>query len=101
VIVGGLGGIGRSIARWFAKHGARHLILISRSGGDEQGRKMVADLQAEGITVQSLACDIAHLPSLQEGIEKYRQIMPPIRGCVQAAMVLRVSSFRGTFRRDA
>jgi NADPH:quinone reductase-like Zn-dependent oxidoreductase/SAM-dependent methyltransferase len=34
LIVGGVGGLGRSIAHWFADHGAAHLILLSRSAGD-------------------------------------------------------------------
>ena len=33
IIIGGTGGLGRSIARWMAAHGARHLVLVSRSGG--------------------------------------------------------------------
>jgi shikimate 5-dehydrogenase len=32
LLVGGLGGIGRSIARSLALNGAKHLIFISRSG---------------------------------------------------------------------
>lgn len=32
VISGGLGGLGRKIAVWLADHGARCLLLLSRSG---------------------------------------------------------------------
>lgn len=32
IIAGGLGGLGRSAARWMVGMGAQHLVLISRSG---------------------------------------------------------------------
>jgi NAD(P)-dependent dehydrogenase (short-subunit alcohol dehydrogenase family) len=31
VVVGGFGGIGQSICLWLAEHGARNLIVLSRS----------------------------------------------------------------------
>lgn len=33
LIVGGVGGLGRSITHWMVDHGARNLILLSRSAG--------------------------------------------------------------------
>jgi hypothetical protein len=45
VIAGGLGGIGRSLARWFTTRGARHLILLSRSSAvSEKAITLVPEL---------------------------------------------------------
>jgi NAD(P)-dependent dehydrogenase (short-subunit alcohol dehydrogenase family) len=90
MVAGGLGGIGRSIARWLVQRGARHLILVSRSGGDARAQEMVAELQVQGVNVQCPTCDIADLLSLKGALKACAKTMPPIRGCVQAAMVLRV-----------
>jgi hypothetical protein len=45
VIAGGLGGISRSLARWFTTRGARHLISLSRSGAvSEKAITLVPEL---------------------------------------------------------
>ena len=51
---GGLGGLGLKVAEWLAQRGARHLVLIGRTGlgGDDAVRKLAAvqALQALGVT---------------------------------------------------
>lgn len=93
VIAGGLGGVGRSIARWMVEHGARYLVLFSRSGpSDLATKQFVQELQARGVTVNTPACDVADAESLQSVLETIKISLPPIAGCIQAAMVLKVSS---------
>ncbi|KAF2804409.1 reducing type I polyketide synthase [Mytilinidion resinicola] len=95
VIAGGLGGIGRSMARWLVHRGARNLILLSRSGphGSEQAQEMLAEMCEAGVNVQCPSCDITELSSLRSALLECSKTMPPIRGCIQAAMVLRDSTF--------
>lgn len=90
VIAGGLGGIGRTIARWMVEKGARYLLLLSRSGGENAG-ELVKELETKGATIMAPACNIADIASLQKALTK-AAVLPPIKGCVQAAMFLRVSS---------
>jgi NAD(P)-dependent dehydrogenase (short-subunit alcohol dehydrogenase family) len=46
LIAGGLDGIGRSIARWLVDRGARHLILLSRSGPKQAAtQKLLLELE--------------------------------------------------------
>jgi acyl transferase domain-containing protein/NADPH:quinone reductase-like Zn-dependent oxidoreductase/ubiquinone/menaquinone biosynthesis C-methylase UbiE len=94
VIAGGLGGLGRSIARWLSLRGARNLILISRSGpdGKPEAQDLLSDMAKAGVTVQCPRCDIANLSALQAALAECSETLPPIRGCFQASMVLRVSS---------
>ncbi len=44
LVTGGTGGLGAHVARWLARCGAEHLLLVSRRGADAPG---AAELQAE------------------------------------------------------
>lgn len=92
VIAGGLGGIGRSTARWMADRGAKNLVLLSRSGAtEEEAKELVKYLREQGTRVEVPLCDVANFDSLKETLDRVGQTMPPIKGCIQSAMVLRVS----------
>ncbi|CAK49166.1 uncharacterized protein An03g05140 [Aspergillus niger] len=93
VIAGGLGGLGRSIARWLVERGARNLILLSRSGPESpHARSLVEELHERGARAITPACDITNRELLKTVLDVCSQLMPPIKGCVQASMVVRVSS---------
>ncbi|KAL8949407.1 MAG: hypothetical protein Q9222_004476 [Ikaeria aurantiellina] len=94
LISGGLGGLGRCIARWMASRGARNLLLLSRSGPrDAPAREMLAEMQSQGVRVETPKCDAADLSSLSETMEQMVKIMPPIRGCVQASGAIKDTWF--------
>lgn len=86
-----MGGIGRSVSRWLLTHGAKNLILVSRSAA-AGGRTalFVDELQCSypGSKVRVIGCDISNKDSFALGLEKIAAELPPIRGVVQAAMVL-------------
>lgn len=92
MIAGGFGGIGRRIARWLADKGARNLVLLSRSGPRKDvDHTLIEELNNQGVRVQALACDVAIWDSVSAMIERCTEAgMPPIKGCIQGAMVLRV-----------
>lgn len=92
-MAGGLGGLGRSIARWMVEHGAQNLIFISRSGVQKgDARKLIEELQAKNVTVAVHACDVSDRKQLKTIFDECARSMPPIRGILQSAMVLQVSS---------
>ncbi|KAL9110459.1 MAG: hypothetical protein Q9227_005003 [Pyrenula ochraceoflavens] len=95
VIGGGLGGIGRGIARWLVERGARNLILLSRSGSQNPyAQKLVEDLTATGARVALPACDVCDIDALKAVMEAcLKEGMPPVKGCIQASMVLRDAAF--------
>jgi NADPH:quinone reductase-like Zn-dependent oxidoreductase/NAD(P)-dependent dehydrogenase (short-subunit alcohol dehydrogenase family) len=94
LIAGGFGGIGRSAARWMVSKGARNLILLSRSGPvSESARLLVGELENAGVRVAARACDIADEGALAAVLADCASYMPPVRGCLQGTMVLRVSAF--------
>ena len=95
LIVGGAGGIGQSIAYWMAAHGAKNLIVLSRSASSSNKTgTLVAELQEVGCRAMPVSCDVADEADLTKALRKCKEEgLPPVRGIVQAAMVLQVSLF--------
>ena len=95
VLAGGLGGLGRSIGRWMAKHGAVNIVFISRSGLQKtEAQETVKELSSHGAKATVFACDICDIDALRQIVEECSNKLPPIRGVIQAAMVLQVSLIR-------
>lgn len=91
LIAGGLGGIGRSMARWLVDRGARHLILLSRSGPKSAAaQKLLLELGEKGATVQTPRADISDEQSLRCALTTCATTMPPVKGCIQSCMVITV-----------
>nr|WP_298248446.1 type I polyketide synthase [uncultured Halomonas sp.] len=89
LVTGGLGGFGLKTARWLAEHGARHLILVGRSGAaSDEARAGVAELEALGVEVVAAACDITDRQALKTLLDECRAVLPPLRGVVHAATVI-------------
>ena len=93
LIIGGLGGIGRRIAQWMVQQGAENLILISRQAAAQTNTKaFLKELKEKGCQVAVKSCDITDRSDLTRVAEDCAREMPPVRGIVQAAMVLQVGS---------
>jgi NAD(P)-dependent dehydrogenase (short-subunit alcohol dehydrogenase family) len=91
LIAGGLGGIGRSMARWLVDRGARHLILVSRSGPKSAtAQKLLLELEEKGVHVQTPRCDISDEQALRCALATCEVRMPPVKGCIQSCMVITV-----------
>jgi NAD(P)-dependent dehydrogenase (short-subunit alcohol dehydrogenase family) len=98
LISGGLGGLGRDIASWMVRCGVRHLVLLSRFGPRAQTESFVKSLRDQGVELATPACDITREDEIKAALEKCAA-MPPIRGCIQAAVVMEVghSSITASF----
>lgn len=79
-----MGGIGRSLCEWMVERGAEHLIILSRNA------KVDTFLAALQCNVRAVACDVSEESQLSYAVASCAD-MPPIRGVLQAAMVLEVS----------
>lgn len=77
-----------------ADRGARTLIFVNRSGlAKESSRNLGKALQERGVRVIVYTCDIADAKKGQNIISELAHVAPPIRGVIQAAMVIRVRPF--------
>ncbi|KAL9012268.1 MAG: hypothetical protein Q9173_002960 [Seirophora scorigena] len=95
LVAGGLGGIGRSVARWMANRGAKNLILLSRSAlHREDAQQLITELQRKGVRVETPACDIADEEALALVLASCSQKLPPIKGCIQSTLALNDKSFQ-------
>lgn len=93
LLVGGVGGIGRSVAHWMVAHGAKNLILLSRSAASSvKTGAFVSELQEAGCRVIAVSCDVADEARLAEALRVSERDFPPIRGIVHGGMVLQVRS---------
>ncbi|PYI01233.1 ketoacyl-synt-domain-containing protein [Aspergillus sclerotiicarbonarius CBS 121057] len=95
VIVGGMGGIGQYIALWMADHGARHFLFLSRQGADHSDASAVfADLSAKGAQAMAYQCDISDEEQVGRAFRRCSLELPPVKGIMQAAMLLSDATFR-------
>ncbi|KAJ5093639.1 polyketide synthase [Penicillium angulare] len=95
LVAGGFGGLGLAIIEWMVERGAKYLIILSRSGAKSRAAiETVTRLVARGVKILSPRCDLSSEASLAEVLEESAQTMPPIKGCINAAMVLQDGIFQ-------
>ncbi|KAK7756196.1 Type I Iterative PKS [Diatrype stigma] len=94
LLVGCLGGLGRSLTKWMMERGARHFAFISRSGADkpEAARIVAAIERSEGASAKVYRADAADEEAVQQIVLSLQEERP-IRGVVHAAMVLKDGMF--------
>jgi len=101
VITGGLGGLGLLTAKVLAKAGAKHIVLVSRSGRVAYAGQGLEDdlawLQSpeSGVEVRIICCDVSDERSVVSMLEEARSIAGGIEGIVHSAGVIRDGLIRG------
>ena len=90
LLIGCLGGLGRSISRYMLSNGARHFTFIGRSATDKApARNLVEDLRRHGASVTVVRGDVQDFTAVQTAVEG---LTAPLGGVIQAAMGLSVSA---------
>ena len=86
LLVGGLGGLGRTLAEWMVRKGARKLAFLSRSGADRpEAAATVQWLQTRDVQVKVFKADVTDYQSVKNCID---ELGSNLAGVFQAAMVL-------------
>lgn len=95
LLVGGLGGLGRSLAGMFLDSGARNIAFVSRSGdASAEAKKTMEALSARpGVNIKAFKADMADMASFEAAMAECNAVLPPVKGVVQMAMVLRDALF--------
>ncbi|KAK7959092.1 Reducing polyketide synthase PKS1 [Apiospora aurea] len=90
ILIGGTGGLGRSMSRWMVSRGARHLVLLSR-GGSATGKvkELIDEVAQLGAEIVVQKCDVANPADVENLVTYELGGLPPVRGVIHGAMVLR------------
>jgi NAD(P)-dependent dehydrogenase (short-subunit alcohol dehydrogenase family)/acyl carrier protein len=88
LITGGLGGLGLKLAGWMVQRGAKHLVLVGRSGASAQAREVISGLEVTGAQVRVVALDVSDPEQVASTLDEIKTSMPPLKGVVHAAGVL-------------
>ena len=91
LLVGCLGGLGRSISRYMLQNGARHFTFLGRSGATKPAAAMlVADLEQAGASVIVITGDVCSMADVKKATSS---LTHPLGGVIQAAMGLSEALF--------
>jgi hypothetical protein len=92
ILIGGTGGLGRSMARWMVEKRARNVVLVSRSGSATgKVKELIDELATVGVNIVVRRCDVTDNSSVDNLINHELVDLPPVRGLVHGARVLHVS----------
>jgi NADPH:quinone reductase-like Zn-dependent oxidoreductase/SAM-dependent methyltransferase len=94
LIVGGTGGLGRSVAHWMVSRGAKNLIILSRNAlKSEKTAALAKELRERGCSrVLLVSGDVGKEDEVANAIQnRADEGLPPIRGLIHTAFLLRVS----------
>lgn len=92
LLVGCLGGLGRSLAVWMVERGARHLVFLSRSGSDKpETAAIVEELVAMGAEPEILRVNVTDQKALVSALARLSKVRQ-VKGVIHAAMVEGVSA---------
>ena len=75
--------------------GAKYIVLASRSGPRHaKSQALVEEIAAMGATLSVQTCDVTRAVDLDRLVES---TMPPVRGAIHGAMVLKVCALPSKF----
>jgi len=81
------------MAKWLAGKGAKHIVLLSRSGVlNGKAKEEIDGLNKAGTQVVVRCCDVANRADVDELVMTGLHGLPPVRGIVHGAMVLHVGT---------
>lgn len=84
--------MGKEVCKWMIPRGARNIALLGRSRREDQdSHAFLEAMNASGARVNYYRADVGDAVSLRAALEACARDLPPVKGVVHGAMVLRVS----------
>ncbi|KAI9163194.1 Lovastatin nonaketide synthase mokA [Paramyrothecium foliicola] len=87
LLLGLAGSLGRSLAHWLVTHGARHVVISSRNP-EVPDRKWLAEIENLGGEITVMSIDVSKESSIDAGLARIRQTLPPVGGIAYGPLVL-------------
>jgi acyl transferase domain-containing protein/acyl carrier protein len=94
LLTGGLGGVGMVLARHLAKTVQARLVLIGRSAPTEQKRAQLAELEALGSEVLTIAADVSSRDDMRRALAAVDARFGALHGVIHAAGAVGMETFR-------
>jgi NADPH:quinone reductase-like Zn-dependent oxidoreductase len=89
ILIGGTGGLGRSMARWMVSNGGKHIVLVSRNASATGAvKELIDELEPAGANIVVKKCDVTDGSAVDDLVKNGLKDLPPIRGVVHGTMVL-------------
>lgn len=88
LITGGMGGIGKKLAYWFAKNGATSLVLMGRRELQPEDQASLDELKSKGCDAVYLRGDISDKKVLAQLRDMLVHGLPSLKGVVHAAGIV-------------
>ncbi|KAF3012563.1 t1pks [Neopestalotiopsis sp. 37M] len=92
LLVGGLGGLGRSVARYMVQQGARKLVFFSRTSSKDHPRHeaYIKEIEAMGAVVQCVQGDVSDTAAVQRAFDVAQG---PVKGILNLTIALADNAF--------
>nr|ALQ32785.1 putative polyketide synthase [Fusarium babinda] len=91
LLIGLSGEVGQSLCQWMVAHGARHVVITSRSPVVDPA--FIHHLESLGADVRAMSLDITSRDSLDRCLNTIKRTMPKIAGVSNGALIVADSPF--------
>ena len=88
LVTGGLGMLGRSVARWLIAKGAKHLVLTGRNASAEAAEQIFSAAERGAAQLHIVAADISREDDVRHLFQKISKELPPLKGVVHSSGIL-------------
>ncbi|KAL6702555.1 hypothetical protein ACN47E_001552 [Coniothyrium glycines] len=92
VLVGGLGGLGRSIMSWMAKRGASQFAVLSRTPRHNASDVFCTYMESQGCNIEHIPCDVTQACDVEAAIARVAD-RGLIKGVIHSAVLLQDKLF--------
>ncbi|MFD0320151.1 SDR family NAD(P)-dependent oxidoreductase [Lysobacter gummosus] len=94
VVIGGLGGLGRALARWLARSYRARIVLIGRRAADADSAALTAELALLGGQAEYLRADVCDRDALAGALDRARARFGALHGALHSAVAMADRSIR-------
>ncbi|MBS0635130.1 MAG: SDR family NAD(P)-dependent oxidoreductase [Verrucomicrobia bacterium] len=88
LIAGGARTLGLLLARWYASHGAKHILLLDELELNAQAKATISELEKLGIDISYCKAPLDNEREVNLALDEKLAKMPPLQGVVHAAGVV-------------